>query len=287
MAIHPGFVGHGIFISGFARDAVGQYSGYSGFVAALKDMAISRVWLQLFSISGDSFDGESSGMRELLDALIRANVVPVGLGYCVHENAGRDVALAADICRRCGITAFVANIEPDNEQFEGPGTWDKDAFVAFVGALSAKFGKDNLAISTSARLDEYPHTRQLMPLVADQVGAFALQIYWTFSDPITFTEAALASWRQAGIRTPLVGMAQSYWNQSISSEPRTPPQAEVEASLASFVDRLPDSVWSSLIGLNWYHAGRVYPFLRGGGMSNAMIAKIAGAKIDKKPFKQA
>jgi hypothetical protein len=299
MAIHQGFVGHGIFIEGVASGSLGQYSNYptanppdgglpraiAGFVSALHDMAISSVWLQLFNRHGTLDKDGSGGTRELVQALNHANVIPVGWGYCHHANSGSDGALAAELCSRYGITAFVADIEPGNALSDGPDKWDKNAFVAFVTGLGVKFGKENLAISTFSRLDKQPDTRLLMPLVADQVSAFAPQIYWTFADPITFTEAVLASWQQAGIKTPIVATAQCYWDRTDAQHPETPPQADVEVSVAKFVDKLPNSDWSSLIGLNWYHAGKSYPSAVEGAMSKAMITKIVAAKINKKPFK--
>jgi len=299
MAIHLGFVGHGIFIEGTASGSLGHYSNYpavnppagglpraiAGFVAALNDMAISSVWLQLFSRGGSLDEDGSGGTRELVDALNRVRIVPVGWGYCHHANSATDGALAADLCGRYGITAFVADVEPGNVVGGVPDKWQKKKFVNFIKSLSAKFGKDNLAISTFSRLDKHPDTRALMTLVADQVAAFAPQIYWTFSDPVTFTEEALASWQKAGIATPIVGTAECYWDRTKPKHPETPPQADVEAAVAKFVDKLPNSAWSSLIGLNWYHAGKSYQTESEGGMSEAMIAKIAAAKINTKPFK--
>jgi len=300
MAVHYGFVGHGIFIEGTASESLGHYSSYptpnppgggwpralAGFISALHDMAISSVWLQLFSRNGDLDKDGSGATREVVDALKHANIIPVGWGYCHHANAKTDGALAADLCGRYGITAFVADIEPGNVVHGVPDKWQKKAFVNFVEGLRAKFGKDNLAISTFSRLDKQPDTRKLMPLVADKVSAFAPQIYWTFSDPVTFTKEALASWKKVGIATPIVGTAQCYWDRTEPKHPETPPQVDVEAAVGKFVDQLPDSEWSSLIGLNWYHAGKTYQSEREGGMSDAMIPKIAAAKIDKKPFKQ-
>jgi hypothetical protein len=301
VAIHPGFVGHGIFIEGTASGSLGQYSGYpaenppdgglpraiAGFVAALKDMAISSVWLELFNPRGTLDIEGLGGTRELVRALKSANIIPIGWGYCHHANTGRDGALAADLCHRYGITAFVADIEPGNLIDGAVDKWPKQAFVDFVHTLSTTFGKDNLALSTFARLDKQPDARMLMPLVTGDVAAFAPQVYWTFADPVTFAEDALASWQSAGVRTPIVATAQSYWDVADADHPRTPPRTEVEASVAKFVDGLPNSAWSSLVGLNWFHAGMTFPVEFEGAMSQAMIAKIAAAKINKKPFKQA
>lgn len=301
MAIHRGFVGHGIFIEGVASGSLGQYSNYptanppdgglpraiAGFASALHDMAISSVWLQLFSRGGSLDEDGSGGTRELVDALNHANVIPVGWGYCHHANSATDGALAADLCARYGITVFVADIEPGNVIHGVVDKWQKKAFVDFVESLRVRFGKDNLALSTFSRLDKQPDARALMPLVADKVSAFAPQIYWTFSDPVTFTAEAIASWHNAGIQAPIIGTAQCYWDRNDAHHPETPPQADVEASVGKFVDKLPNSAWSSLIGLNWYHAGKSYPTEVEGAMSEAMIAKIVAAKINQKPFKHA
>lgn len=301
MAIHPGFVGHGIFIEGTASESLGHYSNYptdnppnggwpralAGFLSALHDMAISSVWLQLFSRDGDRDKDGSGQTRELVEALKQANIVPVGWGYCHNANSGTDGALAANLCGRYGVTAFVADIEPGNVFHGVADKWQQKAFVDFAEGLRVKFGKDNLALSTFSRLDKHPDLRALVPLVADKISAFAPQIYWTFSDPVTFTEQALASWQNAGIATSIVGTAECYWDRTKPGDPETPPQADVEASVANFLDKLPTSAWSSMIGLNWYHAGKTYPTAAEGAMSDAMIAKIKAAKINTKPFKHA
>jgi hypothetical protein len=170
MAVHRGFVGHGIFIEGTASESLGRYSNYptanapagglpraiAGFVSALHDMAISSVWLQLFSRGGSLDEDGSGATRELVDALNSAKVIPVGWGYCHNANSSTDGALAADLCGRYGITAFVADIEPGNKINGVEDKWQNQAFVDFVKSLGGKFGKDNLAISTFSRLDKQP-----------------------------------------------------------------------------------------------------------------------------------
>jgi hypothetical protein len=249
-------------------------------------MAISSVWLQLFDQNGAVDPNETGNTREIVEALKHAQINPVGWGYCHHANSATDCALASELCGRYGITAFVADMEPGGAIGGVVDNWEKAAFVGLVQNLSAKFGKDNLVLSTFPRLDKQPDAGALMPLVADKVAAFAPKIYWAFDDALTFIDAALASWQKAGIQTPILALAESYWDVSDWSQHKTPPRTIIEDSVAKFVDGLPNSAWSRLVGLSWHHAGITYPVEFKGAMSDAMIAKISAAKINTKPFKQ-
>jgi hypothetical protein len=149
--------------------------------------------------------------------------------------------------------------------------------------LNAKFGKDNLGISSFASLDDNVQgdARRLLPPVTHFASFCAPQIYWNMHDPVTWAEASLKSWRDAGVTTEFVATVQAYW----AKPGKHPAQGEMEAQVRAFLKKYPDSEWSKIVGLNWYHAGW-NDNTEEGSMSDQMISDIAAAHLDRKPYKK-
>jgi hypothetical protein len=288
---NPAFLGHGIFLEYSPLTTLQRYATYKGanpagaatadlvqrFIQAMKDMNVKSVWIQLFTASG-TLDHGSGGTSVLVAGLKQANIAVAGWGYCYSKNAAGDAVLAKNLCKQYGIDAFIADVEPGNSVEGQPDTWSPVAFNGLIAGLTSSFGKDNLGISTFGNLTGHPDAAAIYKLAVDDVAFFAPQVYWYKKAPVDYMEQCIASFRQAGITTPLVGTAQSYWQVDQSTNT---PRATMEAQVKTFVTNFSD--WGKLIGLNWYHGGNANTDATG-AMSDAMIASIAAAHLDQKAF---
>jgi hypothetical protein len=255
------------------------------FVRAMQDMKVGSVWMQLFSRSGP-LDHGTGGTSELIAALKATDIKVAGWGYCQGTQTNAALDNAKTLCGKYGIDAFVADIEPGNTVDGAVDKWDPKLFGEFMSELKQNFGQDNLGLSTFARLDLHPDARDIVKLAPPYVGVFAPQIYWNGRSPVSFAQASLKSFRDAGIQTPLVATTQSYWDRTNASHPETPKRATVEKKLAGFLRDFRDADFAKVIGLNWYHAGK-HNTEKEGGMSDAMISSIILARLDTKPYQPA
>ena len=303
MAVHPAFLGHGTFCY-LPDETMRHYSNYpkpavspppaaldpAGFVKAVADMSMSNVWVRLFGLEGVM---DPAPTRMLIDALKSAGVQVAGWGYCHGKDPKAERQLAIKQCETYGLTAFVADIEPGRMLGGTKSKWDVDDFGDFINALAARFGRDNLGISTWPVLKiqdspEFP-SEKLMKHVADRVAMFAPQAYWMSypkkvhydatgfkesdypkDDPASFVRLVVDSWRARGFDQNLVVTGQAYWGES------GPAQSVLESKLAKFTSTYAD--WSKIIGFNWWHAGNKL------AMSPAMIDALVAAKLGSKPF---
>ena len=305
--IHKGFLKHGMFIEGRPIGTLLRYQNYKTqpsmlarlammlpdavrptpdpallikqFVEAMNDMSVKSVWLQLFSANGE-LDQDGKGATSALVAALRsAGIVPVGWGYCYSKNAATDLDLATRLCGTYGIDAFVADVEPGNTVHSQPDTWDPAAFEILIKGLSTKFGKDNLGISTFASMKLHPDALKIMLVAQPYVCMYAPQVYWFDNDPAIYLRNSLATWRAAGISTPIVATAQSYWDIGEG----TPSQGVMEGKVKKLISDFTDDDWLKLIGLNWYHAGGQNTS-NSGAMSDPMIAAIVAGRLNDKSY---
>jgi hypothetical protein len=294
MPVNKAFLNHGIFLEWTPIIGLRRYADYKQplppnpgpaalvgkFIEALKDMRIASVWIQLFSRNGSLDTDGKGGTRELVDGLKAAGIQMAGWGYCHSKHSVRDLDLAKQLCSKYGIEAFVADVEPGNEVNGKKDEWNSGDFVTLMKGLNTTFKKDNLGISTFAHLGLHKDAATLLKLATDLVCMYAPQIYWNKRAPISYAQDSIASWPKAGITTPLVATVQSYWELSEG----TPGKVSIEGKVSKFVKEFPDPEWSKLIGLNWYHAGNENTKSKG-GMSDPMIATIAGGRLDQKPYR--
>jgi hypothetical protein len=290
--INTAFLGHGIFLEYSPIITLRRYAGYKGadqtgattvqlierFIQAMRDMHVSSVWIQLFSASGELDPTGHGSTSELVAALGLANIACVGWGYCYNGNAATDAGLAKHLCGKYGINAFIADVEPGNPVHGQPDSWQPEAFKNLIAGLKGTFGKDNLGISTFGTLNGHEDAANIYRLAVNDVALFAPQIYWYQKPPIGYVQACIASFRQAGIGTPMVGTAQAYWEVGKSGGvTRTAMEAKVNEFVTGFAD------WGKLIGLNWYHGGNANTEVTG-AMSDAMIKSIADNRLDQKAY---
>ena len=305
--INPAFTGHGVFLQLQPICGLRRYANYRAplqnpttsqlvdkFIEAVTDMRMSSVWFELFTRTGVLDQDGKQGTQELVDGLKAANINVVPWAYCWGTNsqnanrADNDLQRAIDLCGKYKLDCFVADIEPGNQITLSNNTtltdkWDPNALNDLVTGLNKNFGEDNLGISSFASLDAnaQPDARTLLPPLTSLVSFCGPQIYWYKNAPVSWAERSLQSWRNAGVATELVATVQSYWSIDDNI-----PQALMETQLDDFVTQFPDSDWSKIIGLNWYHAGWNDNLGSEGAMSDTMIADIIAAKLDAKPYKK-
>jgi hypothetical protein len=303
MAINPAFFGHGIFLQLEPINGLRRYANYKTplppnptvaqlvdkFVQAITDMHMSSVWFELFTRTGELDPDGKQGTQELVDGLRAAKIHAIPWGYCWGTNSqypnpnDNDLHRAIGLCNKYKLDCFVADIEPGNKLDDGTeDKWDADALKGLLVGLNANFGNDNLGISSFASLDDNVQSdaRKLLPPVTGLVSFCAPQIYWNARDPVPYAAQSLQSWRNAGVTTELVATVQSYWGTAKGTL-----QVDMEAKVKGFATTNPDSEWSKIIGLNWYHAGWNDNTVEG-AMSNKMIADISGVNLDRKPYKK-
>jgi len=286
-AINRAFLGHGMFLEYGPLRTLNRYATYGGgtattleekverFIKAMQDMHVGSVWIQLFSASG-TLDNGSGGTKELVEALKQANIACAGWGYCYSQNAATDAALAKQLCSKYGIDAFIADVEPGNPVHGQPDHWQTQPFKNLMASLKATFGKDNLGMSTFGNLNGHPDAATIYRLAIDDVAFFAPQIYWYKKAPVAYAKLCVDSFRQGGIGNPIIATVQSYW-EADSNFPQANAESQVKQYIGGFAD------WGGIIGLNWYHAGNQNT-ADTGAMSDNMIAEIANARLDQKPY---
>jgi len=305
MAINRAFLGHGIFLQLQPISGLRRYANYKTplskpttsqlvdkFILAVTDMKISSVWFELFTRTGIVDRDGKQGTRELGDGLKAAKIHAVPWAYCWSTNSqntnpkDNDLQRAIDLCNKYKLDCFVADIEPGNsvtvKKKKLVETWDAKALDGLMTGLNKHFGADNLGISSFANIDknQQPEARKFVPPVAPLASFCAPQIYWNKHDPVDWAEKSVKSWRDAGVTTELIATVQSYW----ASDPKGPAQADMEKQVGKFLKSYPDSEYSKIVGLNWYHAGWE-DNKKEGAMSDRMITDIAAARLDQKPYK--
>jgi len=305
VAINRAFLGHGIFLQLQPIYGLRRYANYKTplsnpttsqlvdkFIGAVTDMKMSSVWFELFTRTGVVDRDGKQGTRELVDGLKAAKLHAVPWAYCWSTNSqnpnpkDNDLQRAIDLCDKYELDCFVADIEPWNSvtvnKKELVDKWDAKALDGLMTGLNKHFTTDNLGISSFANIDknQQPHARELLPPVAPLASFCAPQIYWNKKDPVAWAEKSLKSWRDAGVTTELIATVQSYW----ASGTKGPTQADMEGQVRTFLKSYPDSEYSKIIGLNWYHAGWE-DNKKEGAMSDRMISDIAAARLDQKPYK--
>jgi hypothetical protein len=304
MPVNPAFLGHGIWLELSPIKGLRRYANYKKplppnpttvqlvdkFVEAVTDMNMSSVWFELFTRRGEIDTDGKRGTRELVDGLNAAKIHAVPWGYCFgtnSENQGaerrkNDLELTKRLCDKYNLELFCADIEPWNKLGDGTvDTWDKDALDQLVTGLSAHFQKENLGLSSFANLHTQQKAREFLSPLTPMFSFCAPQIYWNARDPISWAQESLQSWRDAGVTVELVATVQSYW----SKDDGTPSQSEIEQKVTRFVTEFPASQWSTIIALNWYHAGGPNN-ADVGGMSQPMIDSIVAGKLHLRPYKK-
>jgi hypothetical protein len=288
--IHPGFLKHGMFIEGRPISTLLRYRNYKAQPSILSRLVTIHPGdeqyggqINLAAAVQRRWRARSGRQRRDIGASRRAQVGwnrPGRMGCCYSKNASTDVALASRLCGAYGINAFVADVEPGNIVHKQADTWDGTAFGTLIEGLNAKFGKDNLGISTFANMKLHPDALKIMLIAEPYVCMYAPQVYWFDNLPATYyVRQTLETWRAAGITTPLVATVQSYWDL----EERTPEQGIMECKVQEFISLFADDDWRKLIGLNWYHAGGQNTS-RSGAMSDPMIDAIVAGHLNYKPY---
>jgi hypothetical protein len=289
--INTAFLGHGMFLEYAPITTLRRYANYKGadpngatttqlvqrFIQAMQDMRVGSVWIQLFTALGQ-LDNGSGGTTELVAGLKAANISFAGWGYCYSGNAAKDSDLAKKLCGQYDIKAFVADVEPGNPVHGSPDTWKPAAFNNLIAGLKANFGVDNMGISTFGTLVGHQDAAAIYKLAVNDVSFFAPQVYWYQKPPVAYMKQCIASFRQSGIGSPLVGTGQAYWEVVKGGGVS---RGVMETQVKNFVSGFDD--WSELIGLNWYHGGNANTDTSG-SMSDAMISAIAAGGLDQKPY---
>jgi hypothetical protein len=310
MAINKAFLGHGIFTEYSITNALERFKTYGGgvpaatpaekiarFVTALQDMDIRNVWIQIFTrhTKFDMDPATAQTRKDLITALISANIAWAGWGYCAGANAQRDLTWIGQFKTDLGMQAFVIDAEP--EEAKGKDVWTTADFTTFVTGVNQLFGTDNLALSTwpCVQLRE-KSVRTVMKIAEPLVCLFAPQVYWMdypgnvhyhtlgYSmtdypphDPVSFVRMMIRAWKDAGFVKPLVISGQAYWENS------SPSRAVMEQKAGLFAQHFAD--WNQVLGFNWYHAGKGDDSIAEGSMSDAMVTAVAAAKLGAKPYK--
>ncbi|KAB2944092.1 hypothetical protein [Hyphomicrobium sp.] len=303
--MNDAFKGHGTFCYQ-PNEIMRKYKEYPApgnpgpadrFAQALRDMDMSHAWVRLFGLEGSM---PAADTATLTRALRNAGIHVAGWGYCHGADTKAELALAKTECDRHGITAFIADIEPGRRLGGTRSKWGDTEFSEFIDGLVAKFGIDNLGISTWPVLKiqnepQYP-SLALMRRVADRVAMFAPQAYWMSypkavhynttgfkeadyprDDPTSFVRLVIDSWRADNFTRPLVITGQAYWGEG------APQTSILEAKVARFTSQFAD--WSKIVGLNWWHAGG--DEATAPAMSPAMIDTLRAAQLGSRPFASA
>jgi hypothetical protein len=308
MAINKAFLGHGIFTEYSIMNALGRFKNYGGgapavtpnekiarFVAALQDMDVRNVWMQIFT-RNQKFDTDPAGAqtrKDLITALTNANIAWAGWGYCGGAHAQRDLGWIGQFKNDLGMQAFVIDAEPE----EGKDIWTPADFTTFVTGVNQLFGTDNLALSTwpCVQLRENS-VSDLMKIAEPLVCLFAPQVYWMnhpsnvhyntlgYSkadypphDPVAFVRMMIRAWKDAGFTKPLVISGQAYWENGSPS--RDAMNQKADRFAGHFAE------WNQILGFNWYHAGKGDDSISEGSMSDGMVTTIKAAKLGAKPYK--
>jgi hypothetical protein len=298
------FLGHGIFLELEPITGLLRYKDYKRpmppkyttadlvdkFVGAVIDMKMSSVWFEIFTSSGTIDPKQKLGTPELVAGLKAAKIAAIPWGYCWGENSEPDpqnpkkvldLDRAIKLCNDYGLNLFVADIEPWNENNRGTDKWKDNALVDLMTGLNKHFGAENLGISSFALLDQdsQPNARRLIPPITHLASFCAPQIYWGGKqDPVQWAVKSIQSWRNAGVSSDMIATVQCYWDEHVS-------QKEMETRVKKFIASYPDSEWSKIVGLNWYHAGNANE-PTDGAMSQDMIDNIIAAKLDMKPYRR-
>ena len=300
--INPAFLGHGIWLELSPIDGLRRYASYKNplpsdapvsklvdnFIVALSDMKISSVWFEIFTHSGIIDPNGSQGTQQLVDGLTAAKINVVPWAYCWGTNSenqnpkDNDIELAKRLCETYKLDCFVADIEPWNKTASGNvDKWNAKVLNKFVTDLNLHFGTANLGLSSFANLSTQDEARDLLVPLSSQFSFCAPQIYWNKREPIAWTKQSLQSWRDAGVTTQLSATVQSYWEL----DDGTGTQDEMTQKVIDFVNDYPNTEYSQIIGMNWYHAGGKNNDDEG-GMSQDMIDAITKARLDQKPYKK-
>jgi hypothetical protein len=310
MAINKAFLGHGIFTEYSIANALRRYRNYGGgapattpseliarFIAAMQDMDIRNVWIQIFTrhMKFDMDPASAQLRKDLVTALTNANIAWAGWGYCAGANATRDLGWIQQFRHDLGMQAFVIDAEPEESKHKD--VWTSADFTTFVSGVNQLFGTDNLALSTwpCVQLRE-SSVKTLMKIAEPYVCLFAPQAYWMdypgnvhyhalgYSmtdfpphDPVAFVRMMIRAWADAGITKPLVISVQAYWENS------SPSKAVMSQKADQFARHFTD--WNQILGFNWYHAGKGDDTSADGSMSDEMISAIKAAKLGAKPYK--
>lgn len=304
MTINSAFLGHGVFCyqplevkTHFAHYPLpggsgtpAPSNGYAGAIAAFKDMGIANVWVRLFGHEGPMPVDDAV---PLVAALREAGIGVAGWGYSHGNHWKADLEIADKHSQILGLKAFVTDIEPGRKLDGTVSKWKAEELNEFVDGLVARFGKENIGVSTWPVLKiQTSHgipTLGLMKSIAGKVAFFAPQAYWMtypttvhynatgFSeqafprnDPASFVRLVLRSWRTDGFTNPIYITGQAYWGEG------GPSQSTLEKKISDFASGFTD--WSELIGLSWWHAGGPR------AMSMSMVGAIKAADFSSKPF---
>jgi hypothetical protein len=303
MTINPAFLRQGIWLELAPIDGLRRYASYKQplpphppvtklvdkFIEAITDMKISSVWFEIFRRNGTIDTDGTQGTKELVAGLKAASISAIPWGYCLGKNSenakpeDNDLERAKQLCDHYELDVFVADIEPWNKFSDGViDKWKADKLNDLLTGLNKHFKKENLGLSSFAKLDldAQPNARELLVPLTPLVSFCAPQIYWNTREPIRWAKESLQSWRDAGVTTELIATVQSYWD----SGDGTGTQAEMTAKVGQFVSGFPAGEWSKIVGLNWYHAGGKNDATEG-GMSQEMIDFIIAGQLDARPYK--
>ncbi|KAB2849649.1 MAG: hypothetical protein F9K44_07320 [Hyphomicrobiaceae bacterium] len=207
MALHPAFLGHGVFCyepaallkhyerypRGFTRKGLfGLIAGAlasrrppepeKGLAEAVKAMGFQHAWVRLY---GHKEVMKEAELKHLAGVLRGANLHLAGWGYSHGDNWREELEVAKHLSGAAGLNAFVADIEPGRYFKKDPtnkSKWSERDLDSFIGALEGHFGRDSVAVSTWPVLkiqnDAAHPSLQLMRHIAPRVGAFVPQAYW-------------------------------------------------------------------------------------------------------------
>jgi hypothetical protein len=290
------FRGHGVFVERSPIETLRRYAAYpkraaarsvsdlvDRFIEALHDMHMTSVWVQLFNINGIIDKDGQQGTKELVDGARAAGISIVPWGYCFGLNSedskSNDFQLAITLCNQYALEVFVADIEPGNKIGKRYDNWDQSVLERLATNLSGHFGTPNIGLSSFGSLTKQPTARRQLAPIATYFCFCAPQIYWGKREPVKYAQRCLDSWSKAVPGAAIVATTQSYWDKGEN----TGSQTFMETQLARFTGKFPDSSWSRLLGLNWYHAGG-QNVASHGAMSQRMIATIMAARLDLKPY---
>jgi hypothetical protein len=290
------FRGHGIFVERSPIETLRRYASYprrpaatkvsdlvDRFIEALHDMHMTSIWVQLFNVNGTIDKDGRQGTKELVDGARTAGISIVPWGYCFGLNSedpkSNDFQLAIELCDQYALEVFVADIEPGNRIGKRIDKWNQNTLERLATSLSAHFGTPNIGLSSFGSLTKQPTARKQLAPIATSFGFCAPQIYWGKREPVKYAQRCLDSWSKTVPESAIIATVQSYWDKGEN----TGSQALMESRVARFTSRFPDSSWSRLIGLNWYHGGG-RNVASEGAMSQQMIATIMAARLDQKPY---
>jgi hypothetical protein len=277
------FSRHGTYIEDTPA-TIAQYGGsIDAVVTAMNQAQMTHAWVR---IHGRKAYGPKTRavITRFIAALKAGGIAVAGWGWCQGDDPRSDAAVALSETSRFGLSAYVADIEPDGTK------WTVERIQQFFTALRAHF--HGAVGVTSYPLIDW-HEPNLLKASLPYVDMVNPQIYWFHFPNATmvaeyrkpdgsryradnapdYTDLCLDRWNKlmGAVRKNIVVSGQAYWGESHST------QAEIEAKVREFLAGW--NAYDAIVGYNWYSFGGET------AMSTEMLRDITAARLGDKAYR--